>query len=212
MTTTTPSLPLFWTIDTTGVEGVRLTYAVRGGVKQLALVAFGAALLLGGLYGVYWLMAGGGLTAAGYVFLLVPGGVALFGVYVLDIALLARTTYLLGSVLFVWTRHSIFGEKSLEIPRGSVKAITQQYSPPGPSAPTGAPGDWTTFVSYHDTSTGKPNDFALDGLKTPEEAVWLGPLLAGWGGVELRRGFGPAFAEADPAELPAIAGDAARLD
>jgi hypothetical protein len=153
---------------------------------------------------LYRLVTGGDLTAAGYVFLLVPGGVVLFGVYVLDIALLARTTYLLNSVLFVWTRHSLFGDKSLEIPHGSVKAIAQHYSPPGPSSPRGAPGDWTTFVSYHDSVTGKPNDFALDGLKTAEEAAWLGPLLAKWGAVRPQRGFGAAFEEADPAELPEI--------
>lgn len=200
----TQSPPLFWSVDTSNLDGLKLTYAVRGGARQLALLLFGIALLAGGLYALYWLVRGGDLTAAGYVFLLVPVGVVLFGLYVLDIALLAHTTYLLNNVLFVGSRHSLFGKKSREIPRGSVKAISQQYSPPGPSSPTGAPGDWTTFVSYHDSTTGKPNDFALDGLKTPEEAAWLGLLFAKWGEVRLQRGFGPAFAEADPAELPEI--------
>lgn len=203
-TAPTQSPPLFWSVDTSSPDGLRLTYAVRGGARHLALILFGLAVLAGGLYALYWLVAGGDLTAAGYVFLLVPCGVVLFGVYVLDIALLARTTYLFNNVLFVWTRHSLFGDKSLQIPRGSVKAITQHYSPPGSSSPRGAPGDWTTFVSYHDSTTGKPNDFALDGLKTPEEAAWLGPLLAKWGEVRLQRGFGAAFDEADPAELPEI--------
>ena len=210
MTTPTPSPPLFWTVDSSGVDGVQLTYAVRGGLRQLVLVVLGVTLLLGGLYALRWLMVGGDLTAAGYVFLLVPGGVVLFGVYVLDIALVARTTYLLGSLYLVWTRHSLFGRKSLEIPRHAVKAIAQQYSPPGPSDPTGAPGDWTTFVAYQAMGDPKPRDFALDGLKTPEEAAWLGPLLAQWSGMRLQRGFGPAFEEADPAELPVIAGDEAR--
>lgn len=134
----------------------------------------------------------------------------LFGVYVLDIELVARTTYLLGSLYFVWTRHSLFGRKSLEIPRHSIKAITQQYSPPGPSDPSGAPGDWTTFVAHQAMGDKKPRDFALDGLKTPDEAAWLGPLLAQWSGMPLQRGFGPAFEEADPAELPALEGQGAK--
>ena len=211
MTTSKKSPPQFWTVDSSGVEGVQLTHAVRGGVWQLVLLALGATLVLGGLYGLQWLIVGGELTAAGYVFLLVPAAVVLFGVYVLDIALLAHTTYLLGSLYFVWTRHSLFGRKSLEIARHSIQAITQQYSPPGPSDPTGAPGHWTTFVAYQAMGDKKPKDFALDGLKTPEEAAWLGPLLAEWSGVRLQRGFGPAFEEADPAELPALEGDEARL-
>lgn len=76
-----------------------------------------------------WLIVGGELTAAGYVFLLVPGAVVLFGVYVLDIALVARTTYLLGSLCFVWTRHSLFGRKSLEIPRPDSKKPTRPNCP-----------------------------------------------------------------------------------
>lgn len=209
MTTATPSPPLFWTIDARGVDGVRLTYAVRGGVRHAALLVLGAALLLGGLYGMYWLAAGGDLTVAGYVFLLVPAAVVLSGIYVLDIALLAHSTCLLGRDRFVWSRKSLFGQKSHEIPRPSVKAVTQQYSPPGPSSPTGATGDWTTFVVYQGKGARKPGEFALDGLKTPEEARWLGPLLAKWGGVPLERGFGPAFEEADPAELPDISGEEA---
>ena len=39
-------------------------------------------------------------------------------------------------------------------------------------------------------------------MATPAEAAWLGPLLANWGKVRLDRGFGPAFEEADRAELP----------
>ena len=113
---TTQSPPLFWRVDTGSMNGVKLTYAVRGGARQVALLLFGITLLAGGLYALYWLMAGGDLTAAGYVFLLVPAGVVLFGAYVLDTALVARTTYVLDSMLFVWSRHSLFGEKSLEIP------------------------------------------------------------------------------------------------
>jgi hypothetical protein len=196
------ALPSCWTRDTTDTGAMRLTFAVRGGLKQYLLVALGAALLLGGLYGIWWMLAGGELTVAGFIFLAIPAGVALFGVYVLDIALLARTTYVLDSGLLAWRRHSIFGDKSLEIPRQQVKGISQQYSPPGQSQPQGHPGNWTTFVSHEVPGTGKVRDFAIDGLSTPEEARWLGPLLAQWSGMRLQRGFGASYDEADPAELP----------
>jgi hypothetical protein len=201
--------PLFWRLEPRA-DGTLLTYAVRGGARHGALVLLGLALVGGGLYAMYWLAAGGDLTIAGYVFLLVPGCVVLFGVYVLDIALVVRTTYFLGSENFVQLRHSLFGEKSLKFPRQSLKSVTQQYSPPGPSAPSGAPGDWTTFLAYQEQGGKKPREFALEGLQTPEEARWLGRLLAQWSGVPLKRGFGPAFDEADPAELPDITGDEGR--
>jgi hypothetical protein len=194
--------PSCWTAGATDTGAVRLTFAVRGGLKQYLLAALGAALLLGGLYGSWWMLAGGELTLAGFIFLAIPAGIALFGVYVLDIALLARTTYVLDSGLFAWRRYSIFGNKSLEIPRQQVRGISQQYSPPGRSQPRGHPGNWTTFVSYEVVGTKKARDLAIDGLSTPEEARWLGPVLAKWSGVRLQRGFGASYAEADPAELP----------
>jgi hypothetical protein len=58
---------------------------------------------------------------AGYILLLVPAGIVLFGVYVLDIAFWARTTYLLGRENFVGSRQALFGRKSLEIARPSVR-------------------------------------------------------------------------------------------
>jgi hypothetical protein len=206
MTTPASSPPIFWSVDASSADGVLLTYAIRGGASRWALLSIGGALLLGGLYSLYWLVAGGDLTVAGYVFLLVPAGVVLAGVYVLDIALLARTTYFLGGEKFVQLRHSLFGQKSLVIPRRSVQAVTQHYSPPGPSAPSGAEGDWTTFLAYQESGVKKPNEVALEGMRTPEEARWLGPLLAHWAQVPLDRGFGTEFDEADPAELPDISG------
>ncbi len=194
--------PSCWSVAPVATGGTQLTFAVRGGLKQYLLVALGAALLLGGLYGLYWLLAEGELTLAGFIFLLIPAGVALFGVYVLDIALLARTTYVLDSGNFAWKRHSIFGDKSLDIPRQQIKRISQQYSPPGDSQPQGHPGNWTTFVSYEAVGTGKARDLALDGLSTPQEARWLGPLLAKWSGMPIQRGFGASHDEANPDELP----------
>lgn len=196
--------PSCWMVDTPPTGGTRLVFAVRGGIKQVLLVALGAALLLGGLYGLYWMLTEGELTVAGFIILLIPAGVALFGVYVLDIALLARTTYVLEGALFSWRRYSIFGDKSLQIPRQQIKGIHQAYSPPGPSQPQGHPGYWTTFISYESVGSRKPSDLAMDGLSTPEEARWLGPLLEKWSGLKLKRGFGAAYDEADPAELPGL--------
>jgi hypothetical protein len=202
MTASDQSLPSCWTVDTADTGGMRLTFAVRGGLKQYLLSALGAALLAGGLYAIYWLLTGGELTVAGFIFLVIPAGVALFGVYVLDIALLARTTYVLDSGNFAWRRHSIFGDKSLDIPRQQVKGISQQYLPPGYSQPQGHPGSWSTFVSYEEIGTRKARDFAMTGLSTPEEARWLGPLLADWAVVTIQRGFSAAYVEDVPVELP----------
>lgn len=197
-----PNPPPCWSLDSDGAGTTQLTYAVRGGAKQAVLVALGGALLLGGLYGIHALLAGGGLTVAGYILLLVPAGIALAGVYVLDIALVVRTTYRLGPVVLSSSRESLFGRRSQDIPRAAVQSIQQNYSPPGDSAPAGHPGDWTTLVTYRALADGKERVLALAGLSTPAEARWLGPLLAGWAGLPLQRGFGPAFEEADPAELP----------
>lgn len=197
-----PATPSCWTVDRTETGAMRLTFAVRGGLKQYALAGLGAVLLLAGFYGVYWMLAGGELTVAGFVFLLIPAGVALFGVYVLDIALLARTTYVMDSGMLAFRRSSLFGDKSLEIPRQQIKGISQHYSPPGDSQPQGHPGSWATFVSHESVGSRKPTDLALDGLSTPEEARWLGPLLAQWTGIPIQRGFAASYDEADRAELP----------
>lgn len=147
-----------------------------------------------------WLLGGGELAIAGYVFLLVPVGVSVFGAHCLDIALFARTRYLLGTHGFSARRIALFKSSQTDIPRQAVVEIMQQYSPPSSSAPTGSPGDWVTFLVYRD---GKRNgEIPLDGMHTPEEAKWLAPLLSRWAGVPVRKGFGPAFEEADPAELP----------
>jgi len=42
-------------------------------------------------------------------------------------------------------------------------------------------------VKSTDGTSGKETDYALDGMKTKEEAQWLGPLLAEWAKVPLKR-------------------------
>jgi hypothetical protein len=194
--------PQYWTQAISGEGGTLLTYAVRGGAGQSAVTALGIAFLLGGAYALYWLLAGEGLTVAGALLLLVPAGALLFGVYCLDVTLLARTEHLLGSHGLSVRRISLFGATRTDIPRRAVVAIRQHYSPPGPSAATGAPGDWVTFVACRPDAQDKTGAHAMGGLHTAAEARWLGPLLADWAGVPLERGFAAGFEEADPAELP----------
>ncbi len=43
-------------------------------------------------------------------------------------------------------------------------------------------------------------------MRSPEEARWLGPLLAEWAGVAVTRGFGSGFEEADEKEMPSLEG------
>jgi hypothetical protein len=204
MTTGSRPAPPCWTAERDLSGGTRLTFAVRGGARQWVLVVLGLGLALLGLWGMQWLLAAGEgeLTVAGWIFLLVPAAVAAAGAYVLDIALYARTEYFLEVHGFTARRRSLFQNRSTTVPGGAIECIRQHYSPPGPSAPNGDPGSWTTFVSHR--ADGKPVDLALDGLHTPAEAAWLGPLLAQWSDKPLRRGFGPAFDEADAAGLPGL--------
>ena len=195
-------LPRFWTHSTDGAGGEQLAYAVRGGVAHAALVALGVLLLAGGCAAAIWLMRGGGLTAAGWVFLvLAPGGTALAGVYVLDRMLFARVEYTLGNGVFSVRRVSVFGHERTDIPRSSILGVAQHYTPPGNDAPSDDPGTWVTFVEWR-TPEGERRDLAIDGLKSVEERRWLGPLLAEWAQVPLTRGHAAAFEEAPASELP----------
>lgn len=197
--------PQYWSMAISGEGGNILTYAVRSGGGYLFLLALGAICLLGGMWAMVWLTSESELTVAGIIFLLlVPGGAMLFGIYCLNIALWLRSEYLLGQFAFVARHFSLFGDKRLEIPRQAIEAISQSYSPPNQSAPTGAPGTWATFVVYRNAGKGKLDDYALDGQDSKEEALWLGQILSKWANVPLKRGFGTEFEEADPNELPEL--------
>lgn len=197
--------PRHWTRSISGEGGDLLTYAVRGGGGHTFLLALGATCLLGGAWAAYWLLSEGELTVAGAIFvLLLPGGAMLFGVHSLNIALWLRHEYLLGRYAFTARAYSLFGDKRTEIARDTITGISQYYTPPKASSPTGAKGEWTTFVAYRLAGDGKPGDFALDGADTEEEARWLGPLLAEWAAVPLKRAHGAAYLEADPDELPKL--------
>lgn len=198
-------LPEFWTTNVT-VEGTRLTHAIRGGKSQWFMVALGSAILFGAVYFLQWLLVGtgGDLTIFGWIFLLLPVGVGVFGVYVLDIALLARTHYTLGARSLIYERKSVFQKKRVEIARDSITSLSQDYSPPGDSQPQGHPGYWTTFVGYKVPPERKERFLAIDGVKSEEEARWLGPMLVKWSGVKMKRGFASGWEEADPAELPEL--------
>lgn len=194
--------PQFWTRKPDSQGGERLSYAVRGGAPQAVLMGLGVALVAAGLAGAFWLTWGGGLTVAGWIFLvLVPGGAVLAGAYVLDRALLARTDYVLGNGMIAVQYVSLFGARRLEIPRSLILGLVQQYTPPGQGASAANQGDWVTLVEWR-TPEGQRKDLAFEGLHTDQERRWLGPLLAEWARMPIRRGFSASAEEADPAELP----------
>lgn len=194
--------PRFWTHSPDGAGRVQLAYAVRGGAVHAVLVAVGALLVAGGCAAAFWLVRGWGLTAAGWVFLvLAPGGAVLAGVYVLDRMLWMRIEYALGDGVLGAHRVSFFGNARTDIPRSAILGIAQRYSPPHKDAPSGDPGTWTTFVEWR-TPEGERRDLAIDGLHSAEERRWLGPLLADWAQVPLTRGHAAGFEEAPASELP----------
>lgn len=211
----------------------QLTYAVRGGKGQVVTAALGVGLALCGLWGLGWLLLGAGdLTVAGYVFLLVPIGILVFGAYSLDVAFFARTCYVLGTHTFVAQRVAIFKPSRTIIARKSVLEILRQYSPPGHRAPVGSAGDWVLFLAYKDDQLGvgfasdglqtqdevksyssllgerrdggRRIDFPLAGMHTHDEMQWLAPLLCEWAGLPLKEVVNPAFVEADPTQLPPV--------
>jgi hypothetical protein len=194
--------PEYWTISRGG-DGTTLTYAVRGGGKWLAVALLGAALVLGCALALWRFVSEGDLASAGVVLLLLPAGGIVAGAHCLDITLRARTSYLLGPEKLTARRIALFGKKTLEIPRSAVTGISQRYSPPGKSSPSGAEGDWVTAVQYR-AGAAPATELVLDGMTTPEEARWLGPLLGAWAGVGSERGFAGGFEEADPSELPEL--------
>lgn len=196
-----PAPPRYWTRTMGNEGGEVLSYAVRGGRAQWAVSALGLGCILVALWGAAWLLADGGLTVAGILFLLlVPGGTLLFGIYCLNIAHWARQDYLLDRHGLSARYHALFGGRRQDIPRQAITAIRQHYTPPGESASSRHPGDWVTFVSHRDAVSGKNRDFALAGMHTPEEARWLGPVLARWADVPLNRNLAEGYEEADPAE------------
>jgi hypothetical protein len=195
--------PRFWTHEPDGRGGQRLAYAVREGGWRWFSVVLGVALLAGGVRVVVWFVPSlaslADLTLAGWALLGVgAGGALLAGVYVLDAVLWARVEYGLGPGALTERRVSIFGTRTQEIPRSLMLGIAQQYTPPR----SGGQGDWVTFIEWRDRQ-GRRQDFAFDGMCTPQERQWLGRLLADWTQLPLRSGFSASVEdEADPAELP----------
>lgn len=198
-------LPEYWTqtSDTAGL--ITLTYAVRGGKAQVLLGALGIFCLLAAAYGTYWMLSGGGVTAAGVVLvLLVPGGLAIFGAHCLDTVFWLRHEYLLGPKGLTARRLSLRASGiPIEISRRAVTAVAQRYTPPRQSDSRTSQGTWTTFLSWR-RNDGRTDEYAFVGLGTASEARWLGPILASWAGVSVERSHSAAFEEADPAELPTL--------
>jgi len=192
--------PTGWSESTTPSGDTLLIYSIRGSKNQAIPLILGGGALGLGLWGLYWLLGAGGLTLAGYIFLLVPAGTALFGLYALDIALFATTTYRLAPGLFSADRRALFKSWRRDIPRARINRLFQQYTPPRASASHSNQGDWVTFLGYEEG--GKAKDFPISEMSTPEEAKWVGKQLARWSGLPIGRGFGAGLEEADPSELP----------
>lgn len=197
--------PPYWSSAANSRGETTLTYAVRGGNARVVLAMLGTAAVAGGLGFIFWMVGGGELTIAGMVLTIAVGGTLLvFGAHCLDTVFLAKSEYLLGKFAFIACRSSMWGRKRTEIPRSAVTGVAQHYFPPDSSSATGNPGTWTTFLVSR-KKTGKGSDeLAFDGMRSPEEARWLGPLVAEWAGVAVRREFGSGFEEADEKEMPSL--------
>jgi hypothetical protein len=58
-----------------------------------------------------------------------------------------------------------------------------------------------TLIRYRAEAVKTPKEFAFDGLGTPEEARWLGPLLARWADAPLRRDVAASAVDAGAGDL-----------
>lgn len=176
-----------------GEGGDLLTYAVRSGGGHTFLLALGAACLIGGAWAMYWLLSEGESTIAGAIFLvLVPGGVMLFGVYSLNIALWLRHEYLLSRHALMARTYSLFGDKRMEIPRQAITAIRQSYTPPKSSSATGTKGDWVVFVAYRKRRKAVNwMSFRWMANTAMKKHAGSGRCCPEWAGVPLHRGLRP---------------------
>jgi len=194
--------PPYWMLMQDASGQTVLSYAVRGGKAKRMLSLLGGACLAAGAWGAYWLLSGGGLTLAGVVLLvLVPGGLMAFGVHCLDTVFWARREYLLGTRGLVSRRYSLRGSGiDKEIERGAVTGVVQRYAPPSDSEASGSEGTWTTFLAWrrHD---GRLDEYPFGGMGSSAEALWLGPIVAGWAGVLIERGRGPMLEQSGSINL-----------
>ncbi len=197
------SLPRYWRQQATPSGGTRLVYAVRGGAALWVLLALALMLFAASIASARWLGWGADLTVAGWLlFILLPGGAALAGVYVLDVLFWRQTQYTLDEGTIDVRVRSLFHGHGTQIARAMVTGVEQAYTPPAQDAATGDPGTWAVLVNYR-AIKGHAASLALVGMGSEEESEWLGPLLAQWAKAPLARGFGASVAdEANPAELP----------
>ena len=184
--------PPYWTLRQDASGQTVLSYAVRGGKAKRVLGLLGGACIAAGAWGAYWLLSGGGLTLAGVVLLvLVPGGLVAFGAHCLDTVFWARRDYLLGARSLISRRYSLRGGGiDKEIERSAITGVVQRYTPPGDSEASGSEGTWTTFLAWR-RQDGRLDEYPFGGMGSSAEALWLGPIVAGWAGVLIERGRGP---------------------
>lgn len=198
-------VPRFWTMER-GEGFVSFRYAVRGGPLHVVLVLTGSALLLLGLYGVVWIAEGwfgpeGEFLVGSLLGVLFALAFAAAGFYMVNRMLFSSASYRLEPGQLKVEIRSLTGGRRDVVEKSQLVNVTQPYTPPGASSPRGSEGIWSTLLVYR-TGEGKERSLALEGLGSSAEARLFGPLLAKWGGVDLKREFSAGFEEVPAEELP----------
>lgn len=122
--------------------------------------------------------------------LVILGGVA-FGVRVPDRMLFATTRYRLGEYRLFATVNSLFKRSSIEIARRQILQILRLYTPPETVKDEGT---YRTIVIYRMPNAGR-GELASEGI-TEQEAERIGPMIAEWANVPMRRDFAAGYEEA----------------
>jgi len=199
-------VPAPWVRELKSTGEPLFTCGVQAGPGRNFLVGVGVVFCLLGGWGLYWLLTGERpQTFEGYFSFLLPAGVVLCGFFCFDAALFARSRYQIGGDALTAQKVSLFRRQRAVIPRKSVVALWQKYSPPDPTAPSSTPGDWVTYLVL-DTDEGGDGvaEVPLDGVHSAEEAVWLAGLLGRWAGVPVERSFAPDVNQASAGPLPQL--------
>jgi len=205
MNTPEAVIPSPWSQEITGQGETLLTCGVPAGPGRNLIIGVGVVFCVLGLLGMGWL-----LTVAppqsieGYLSFLMPAGVVLCGLFCFDAAFFAKSRYLIGATGLSIQRTSLFRRHQFVVPRTSVLAIWQKYTPPDPTAPSSTPGDWVTYLVCDESEGQEVGQVPLDGGHSADEAVWLAALLSRWAGVPVERTFAPNVDETSAGPLPVL--------
>lgn len=140
------------------------------------------------LYGVFvflkgWFVEHEEILAGGVVLFLIACGGVYLGVHFLR-HLFRRVVYTLGHGQLKATTVKWGSSQAKNIEKALIKEVIRLYTPPGKSAPSNSPGQWSTCLVYNDMS-GSRKEFFLEGMDK-EESDYLVSLLSQWAGVKCR--------------------------